>query len=192
MPVARVFPSDLVTPVMLFRRMRGPGREAFLFESVEGGETVARYTFLGVDPSARLTVRDGKTCLERGGKSEVVEEPPLAALERLARPDEFLADPELPPLSRGAVGYLSYDAVRLFEAIPDRQPREGGIPDALFLLFDAVVAFDHPRQRVLLLTTLDAGSDGEVGAHGLGGDSPARSSPGAARRARPARVRLPC
>ncbi len=162
MPVARVFPSDLVTPVMLFQRMRGPGREAFLFESVEGGEAVARYTFLGVDPSARLTVRDGKTCLERGGKSEVVEEPPLAALERLARPDEFLADPELPPLSRGAVGYLSYDAVRLFEAIPDRQPREGEIPDALFLLFDAVVAFDHPRQRVLLLTTLDAGSDGEV------------------------------
>jgi anthranilate synthase component 1 len=162
-PVARVFPADLLTPVMLFRRMRGPGREAFLFESVEGGESVARYTFLGVGPSARLTVRDGKTCLERGGRSELVDEPPLAALERLARPDEFLADPELPPLSRGAVGFLSYDAVRLFEAIPDRQTREDRIPDALFLLFEAVVAFDHPRQRVLLLTTVDARSEGGSG-----------------------------
>jgi anthranilate synthase component 1 len=61
------------------------------------------------------------------------------------------------------VGYLSYDAVRLFEAIPDGHPREGGIPDALFLLYDAVVAFDHPRQQVLLLTTLDlaGGADAE-------------------------------
>ena len=157
-PVARVFPSDTLTPVMLFRRLRGPGREAFLLESVEGGESVARYTFLGVGPSARLSVRDGQTCIERGGRVEAtagqgVE--PLEALERLVRPDELVADPELPPLVRGAVGYLAYDAVRLFEAIPDRQSRESEIPDALFLLFDAVVAFDHPRQRVLLLTTLD-------------------------------------
>jgi anthranilate synthase component 1 len=53
------------------------------------------------------------------------------------------------------VGYLCYDAVRLFEAIPDRHPRAGAIPDAEFLLYDAVAAFDHPRQRLLLLTTLD-------------------------------------
>ncbi len=155
-PVARIFPSDTLTPVMLFRRMRRPGGEAFLLESVEGGESVARYTFLGVDPVARLTVRHGKTSVERLGREESLEGPPLAALERLVRRDNFVADPELPPLSRGAVGYLSYDAVRLFESIPDRHPREGGIPDALFLLFEAVAAFDHPRQRVLLLTTLDA------------------------------------
>ena len=163
MPVARVFPSDTLTPVMLFRRLRGPGREAFLLESVEGGESVARYTFLGVGPSARFSVRDGRTCIERGGRVEDttgqgVEA--LEALERLVRPDELVADPELPPLSRGAVGYLAYDAVRLFEAIPDRHNRESEIPDALFLLFDAVVAFDHPRQRVLLLTTLDPIPDG--------------------------------
>ena len=70
-------------------------------------------------------------------------------------------DPDLPPLSGGAVGYLSYDAVRLFEAIPDRHPREGEIPDGLFLLFDAVVAFDHPRQRLLLLTNIGVGRAAE-------------------------------
>jgi len=155
-PVARVLPSDSLTPVMVFRRMRRPGAEAFLLESVEGGESVARYTFLGVDPAARLSVRDGRTTVEREGKTEIADGPPLAILEGLVRRDDFVPDPELPPLSRGAVGYLTYDAVRLFEAIPDRHPREGEIPDALFLLFDAVLAFDHPRQRVLLLTTIDA------------------------------------
>ncbi len=155
-PVARALPSDCLTPVMVFRRMRRPGAEAFLLESVEGGESVARYTFLGVDPSARLTVRSGRTTVERGGRLESIDGAPLEILEGLVRRDGFVPDPELPPLARGAVGYLTYDAVRIFEAIPDRHPREGEIPDALFLLFDAVVAFDHPRQRVLLLTTIDA------------------------------------
>src|SRR5262249_3488267 len=62
--------------------------------------------------------------------------------------------PDLPPLSAGAVGYLAYDAVRAFERIPDRHGREGTMPDGLFLLYDAVVAFDHPHQRLLLLTNL--------------------------------------
>ncbi len=154
-PVARIFPSDCLTPVMLFRRMRRPGREAFLLESVEGGESVARYTFLGADPSARLSVRDGRTSLEAEGRLQVLDGPPLSALERLVCRSNFMTDPNLPPLARGAVGYLAYDAVRLFETIPERHPREGEIPDALFLLFDAVVAFDHPRQQVLLLTTIE-------------------------------------
>jgi len=155
-PVSRALPADCLTPVMVFRRMRRSGAEAFLLESVEGGESVARYTFLGVDPSARLTVRGGRTTIERDGRVESCEGPPLEILERLVRREDFVPDPEIPPLSRGAVGYLAYDAVRLFEAIPDRHRPQGEIPDALFLLFEAVLAFDHPRQRVLLLTTIDA------------------------------------
>jgi anthranilate synthase component 1 len=154
--VARILPSDCLTPVMVFQRLRASGAESFLLESVEGGESVARYTFLGTGPSARLTVRDGETRLEQNGSSERCEGRPLDVLDRLVRRGRFAADPDLPPLAAGAVGYLTYDAVRLFEAIPDSHPREGRIPDALFLLFDAVIAFDHPRQRLLLLTTLDA------------------------------------
>jgi anthranilate synthase component 1 len=154
-PVARILPSDLLTPVLLFQRLRAPGAESFLLESVEGGENVARYTFLGASPSARLTVRDGRTCLERRGAADTLEGAPLAILDRLVRSAPFVADPDLPPLAAGAVGYLSYDAVRLFEAIPDRHRRRGDLPDALFALYDAVIAFDHPRQRLLLLTTID-------------------------------------
>ncbi|HWZ85838.1 MAG TPA: anthranilate synthase component I [Thermoanaerobaculia bacterium] len=163
-PVARVFPSDLLTPVMLFSRMRAPGEESFLLESVEGGEAVARYTFLGTRPVARWTLHDGIARLERDGKTVRSSGMPLAALERLVRRAPFVADPDLPPLAAGAVGFLTYDAVRLFEEIPDRHAREGAIPDALFLVFDAVAAFDHPRQRLLLLTTLDLTGEKDAGA----------------------------
>ena len=163
-PVARVFPSDLLTPVMVFSRLRSSGEECFLFESVEGGETLARYTFLGAGPVARWTLRDGFGWVERDGRIERAAGPPLPSLEKLVRRAPFVSDPELPPLAGGAVGFLSYDAVRVFEEIPDRHPREGKIPDGLFLLFDAVAAFDHPRQRLCLVTTLDLTGSSNVAA----------------------------
>ncbi|MFN2632375.1 MAG: anthranilate synthase component I [Thermoanaerobaculia bacterium] len=151
-PVARIFPADALTPVTLFRRMRAAGSECFLLESVEGGETIARYTFLGCEPVARLTAREGAIEIEDGSGPRPAGQDFLAALETLATRPGFAADPELPPLSSGAVGFLGYDAVRLFEEIPDANPREGRIPDALFLRFESVVAFDHARQRLLLIT----------------------------------------
>ncbi len=164
-PVARTFPADLLTPVMLFRRLRASGREAFLLESVEGGETLARYTFLGAGPAARWVLRDGVAMVERGGASARAPGLPLASLEAFARGGGvFVPDPELPPLSSGAVGFLTYDAVRVLEDIPERHARKGAIPDGLFLLFDAVVAFDHPRQTVLLLTTVDLPAGGDAAA----------------------------
>jgi len=154
-PVARVFPSDELTPVTLFRRMRESGSECFLLESVEGGESIARYTFLGCGPSARLVLRDGSVEQEKVGSRRRVKAGALAALRRMVVRRGFVADADLPPLTAGAVGYLSYDAVRLFEEIPDRHRRKGHIPDGLFLRFDATAAFDHPRQRLLLLTNLE-------------------------------------
>jgi anthranilate synthase component 1 len=141
--------------VTLFRRMRARGQECFLLESVEGGEAIARYTFLGCGPVARLTavgrtieIEDCSGVRSAGGDF-------LKALRSLAVRDGFVRDPDLPPLSSGAVGFLGYDGVRLFENVPDRHPREGAIPDALFLRFDSIAAFDHARQRLLLLTDLD-------------------------------------
>jgi anthranilate synthase component 1 len=161
-PVARVFAADAVTPVALLERMRRAGGECFLLESVEGGERSGRYTFLGCSPSARFEISEGRWRVEHGWHSERhAEESPLEALSRLVVRPEFVADPDLPPLSGGAVGFLGYDAVRLFESIPDSHPRDGRIPDGLFLLFDAVVVFDHARQRLLLLTELEVPRHGE-------------------------------
>jgi len=180
--VARVFPSDALTPVTLFRRMRASGKECFLLESVEGGETMARYTFLGCGPVARLSSRGGSVEREDAGGLRPAGEEFLPALERLAVREGFCPDPDLPPLSSGAVGFLGYDAARLFEDIPDRHPKEGSIPDALFLLFEAIVAFDHARQRLLLLTDLEPGTAGE------GADAAADAAPEAAADAASARL----
>ncbi len=163
-PVARSFAMDGRTPIRLFRRMRSSGGECFLLESVEGGEAIARYTFLGVAPSARLTVRGRTVEIERNGVRRPAGAPALEALHALAVRDRFDPDPDLPPLCAGAVGFLSYDAARLFEEIPDRHPREGNVPDSLFLLFDSVVAFDHSRGRLLLLTTSDENEAGTAAA----------------------------
>ena len=152
--VARTFVCDSLTPVTLLSRMRESGAECFLLESVAGGEALARYTFLGCAPVARLMIEQGRVWEERGGHRTPLHMEPLRALERLVTPGRFIPDPDLPPLSAGAVGHLAYDAVRSFERIPDRHTKEGLIPDGLFLLYDAVVAFDHPHQRLLLLTNI--------------------------------------
>ncbi len=161
-PVARVLPWDATSPLPLFDRTRQQRAECFLLESVEGSQGVARYTFLATEPVARLSLRGREIFLERNGKRVMLKGPLLAELCRFAVREEFVADPELPPLCGGAVGFLSYDAVRLFERIPDRHAREGEMPDGLFLLYDSVFAFDHARRRLLLLTALDCREPAEV------------------------------
>jgi anthranilate synthase component I len=154
-PISRVLPVGAATPVDLLRRMRTSGEECFLLESVEGAEAVARYSFLGVAPSARLTARGAKVEIEREAKRRESRVPLLEALDALTLRERYEPDPDLPPFGGGSVGYLSYDAARLFETLPDRHPRVSGMPDALFLRFDAVVAFDHARNRVLAITTAE-------------------------------------
>jgi anthranilate synthase component 1 len=152
-PIAREVASGGRAPLDLFRRMRSTGAECFHLESGEGDEAIARYTFLGVAPSARLTARGPVVEIEEAGRKRAAEASLLDALERLALTEGFHPDADLPPFCGGAVGYLAYDAARLFEAVPDRHAREGGIPDALFLRFDAVAVFDHARDRLLLVTS---------------------------------------
>ena len=159
-PVSRTIAEGDADPIDLFRRLRDSGEECFLLESVEGGEAMARYTFLGVGPTARLTVYGSAIEIERDGKRETSGQPLLAALEAFAVEKRFEPDPALPPLVAGAVGYLGYDAARLLEEISDRHARAGDMPDALFLRFDTTVAFDRLRRRLVATTTAtDGGED---------------------------------
>jgi anthranilate synthase component 1 len=156
-PVARELPRGGAEPLELFRRLRRSGDECFLLESAEGGESIARYSFLGVAPSARLTLTGEDVEIEKGGKRRPSHLSFLASLEALTLRDRFELDPDLPPFCGGAVGYLGYGASRMFEKLPDRHPREGGTPDALFLRFDSVLAFDRVRDRLLVTTAAEEG-----------------------------------
>ena len=185
--VSRTIAQGDADPIDLFRRLRSSGEECFLLESVEGSEAIARYTFMGVAPSARLTVRGTDIEIEKEGKLHPSGLPLLASLEAFTVQNRFEPAPDLPPLCAGAVGYLGYDAARLLEKIPDRHLREGDLPDALFLRFDSIVGFDRQRGRLLVTTTSgDGDGDGDSAATSrldrlesyLGADPPAAASPG--------------
>ena len=142
-PVYREVPGDLRTPVSAFLALAARSPRAFLLESVVGGERIARYSFIGRDPVETVEIRGPGDDL-------------LGSLRaRMGAPAAEV--PGLPRLTGGAVGYLSYDAVRLFERIPDRHPPDG-LPLASFSFYRSLVAFDHARQRIVLVADAEPGS----------------------------------
>ena len=153
-PVTLTQLADRETPVSAFEKLVGdaPG---FLLESVEGGERWAQWSFLGWDPVFTLTSRDGE-CTAEGIDIELGEGDPLAVLERLikrfASPEITIPDVEtLPPLHSGAVGYLSYDAVRYIEWLPNRPTDDRGLPEMLWHFVGSLAAFDRFSHTVTLV-----------------------------------------
>jgi len=151
-PVYRELSADTLTPVQAFLRLRGSDDPAFLFESVEGGERIGRYSFLGRGPFLTISAVGDQVRIDRG--SGTVEERKgnfFDILEETIAPFRSSPVPGLPPLTGGAVGYLSYDTIRYIERIPDAHSRETELPDALLRFHDTLVAFDHAKRRVFLI-----------------------------------------
>lgn len=154
-PVYREFLADMETPVSVLSRAEG--EDAFLLESVASTDNGGRYSFLGVNPYATLYAQDGRVFLRtpaEGGRV-LPEKDVLAALRSVFREKRFVADPDLPPLQGGAIGYLAYDAVRAFEPRVKPVPEEG-MPDAAFLLTDSVLVFDNRRRTALVVVCINA------------------------------------
>jgi anthranilate synthase component 1 len=139
-PVVRELSSDTLTPVAAFTALAGSG-DAFLFESVERGENVGRYSFVGFDPRRRLRF-DGGT------------PNPAAVLDQELRPLRVYGEERLPPFFGGAVGYFGYGVAGWMERIPDSHRDDLGIPDAELLFFDNVIVFDHVRQRLHVIANM--------------------------------------
>jgi anthranilate synthase component 1 len=190
-PVVKEIMADLLTPVSAFLKIAEHSDYAFLFESVEGGEQVARYSFLGKDPFLVLRARDGKTIIDRSGVTTETSEPFVPALRRLMA--EFRAPyvPDLPRFTGGAVGFIGYDASIRFEPVLEeswtnaawtklpasaKPPRgEGGEAgsrtldaghedEAGFMLFDTVLAFDHVKHRILIIANARVTADEDLSA----------------------------
>jgi len=154
-PVYRTLLADLETPVSVFLKLARPDRPSFLLESVEGGEQVGRYSFLGVDAQALITVQDNTLTVRRGDdlitRPLSAREDPLHVIK--AEMARFRPVPVegLPRFVGGAVGYLSYDVVRYFERLPATATDDLRVPDAAFLLADTLVIFDHARHQLIVL-----------------------------------------
>jgi len=151
-PVCKEIVADLLTPVSAFLKIAEHADYAFLLESVEGGEHVGRYSFLGKDPFLILRSRDGKTTIDRGGVTTEGEQPFIETLRRLMADFRSPFVPELPRFTGGAVGYLGYGAASWFEPVLGDLGSSGdGADQAGFMVFDTVLAFDHVQHRILII-----------------------------------------
>ncbi len=170
-PVVKEIMADLLTPVSAFLKIAEHSDYAFLFESVEGGEQVARYSFLGKDPFLVLRSSKGRTVIDRSGVTSDVTDPFVPTLRRLMA--EFRAPfvPDLPRFTGGAVGFIGYDASVGFEPVlrdawqkamwansPIDEDESG------FMLFDTVLAFDHVKHRILVIANARVTADEDLGA----------------------------
>ena len=160
-PVYKEIVADLLTPVSAFLKIAEHSDYAFLLESVEGGEHVGRYSFLGKDPFLILRSREGKTIIDRAGRTSASDKPFMATLRELMASFDSPFVPGLPRFTGGAVGYLGYDAAAWFEPI-ELQPTAESEDEGGFMLFDTVLAFDHVRHRILIIANARITGDEEL------------------------------
>src|SRR4051812_12918414 len=146
-PVCRRLVADLETPVSAFLRLAADEPECFLLESVEGGEKLGRYTFMGVRPASKLVARKGEVTTWQGTgrtakrnkvKADIFEQLKIALA---GHTPAHVAG--LPPFTAGAIGFLAYDSVRQIEQLPTLAKDDLQLPDACLAFFHEVVAFDH-------------------------------------------------
>lgn len=154
-PVYKTLLADLETPVSVYLKLSQMGGVSFLLESVEGGEHVGRYSFLGVNPKGVITVKDGAITRMYHGETTTRPlaqgEDPLDAVQaEFARVTPVRLE-GLPRFIGGAVGSLAYDVVRYFERLPDTAARQLDVPDLAFMLIDTLVIFDHAKHQLIIL-----------------------------------------
>src|SRR5258706_12639949 len=147
-PVYDVFSADLLTPVSAYLRIAQGARHSFLLESVEGGEKIARYTFAGANPEEVFRYANGACVLESRDRIVWEERDPISFLRERIERFRPVRLPGLPPLVAGAIGYFSYDMLRLIERIPQRLRDEIGLYDAMLMFHPGLVAFDHVQHRL--------------------------------------------
>jgi len=156
-PVAKSISADLLTPVSAFLAVSEGEPDAFLLESVEGGEKVGRYTFLGVRPFLRLESRGDEITIERSGVKKIERRNGnvFDVIKELLQHHRPAAVEGLPPFTAGAVGYCAYDIVRRLENIGEHASDELDVPDCVLMFFDRVLAFDHLRHQIHIVASAD-------------------------------------
>jgi anthranilate synthase component 1 len=165
-PVYRRLLADLETPMSVYLKLAQSGTPSFLLESVEGGEQLGRYSFLGVNPRGLVRVKNGFLTRTWDGVTETRPladgEDPLHVVEAEFNRVSPVHIPGLPRLVGGAVGYLSYDIVRYFERLPESAPDELDVPEAAFMLPDSLVIFDHVKRQLIVMANAHNTGDADA------------------------------
>ncbi len=154
-PVYRRLTADVETPVTAFLRLAADEPECFILESVEGGENVGRYTFIGIEPYKRIVSHGTQIEIRERGKTKRVEGNIFSLWKEALEGHKPARVSGLPPFTAGAVGFFAYDVVRQIEKLPEQTVDDLGLPDACLMFFDEVLAFDHVKKEILLMVTAD-------------------------------------
>ena len=149
-PVFREIMADTETPVSAFKSIK-KGKNAFLLESVEGGEKWGRYSLLGIEPIIVFKSKGRDIEIVADGKKDRRKGAPLAVLKELLSKYTPVVTKELPRFYGGAVGYIGYDMVRFFEDLPDIAASDVDIYDAFFIITDTVLVFDNLEQKIKVI-----------------------------------------
>ncbi len=158
-PVAKTLGADLLTPVGAFLSLAARQKYAFLLESVEGGEKIGRYTFLGAQPRMVITARAQELTIREGSKFRKRQGSVIELLREELRKHRPAILPGLPPFTSGGVGYFAYDMVRQFERLPESAQDDTHVPDCVFTFYDRLLAFDHLRHQVHIIAAADVHSE---------------------------------
>ena len=161
-PVYETVRNDLLTPVSAYLRLSRDARYACLLESIEGGEKIARYTFVGANPAQVFRCRRGACVLESDGRMQLEYGNPMKFLRGLVGKYRPVHVEGLPPVLGGAIGYFSYDMVRQFEKIPDTGRDDAFLDDAVMMFFLGLVVFDHVQHRVSIVRNVYTDAPGSL------------------------------
>ncbi len=153
-PIRKDILGDLFTPAAAFLRVAQGRQRVFLLESVEGGERLARYSFIGWDPFLTVRGKGNTIWIEEMGEKVRTEGRPLDRLREIAANFQPPALTDLPPFVGGGVGYFSYDLVRQFEKLPVRAVDDLGLEDFYVMYFSTILAFDHLRHSIHIIANI--------------------------------------
>jgi len=156
-PVVETIPADLLTPLGVYLKLAKSSRNSFLLESVEGGESLARYSFIGVDPEMIVTGNTAGVTVQDDSGTRAITTPMLEFLREHFAETRVACDEELPAFIGGAIGYFGFDCAGWFEPSLLQSPDDS---EATFMFFRSVIAFDHAKQ-VVKIVTLMFPNDGE-------------------------------
>jgi anthranilate synthase component I len=161
-PVCKDILGDLLTPAAAFLRVAHGRRRAFLLESVEGGERLARYSFIGWDPFILVRGKGTAVWTERQGEVVQEETSGFGKLREISASFKPISIPDLPPFLGGGVGFFAYDMIRQFEKLPNLAEDDLGLDDYQVMYFSTILAFDHLRHRIHIITNIfnDRGVEG--------------------------------
>jgi anthranilate synthase component 1 len=151
--------ADMDTPISVFKRMQTE-KDCFLLESIGESQVTARYSFIGRNPFISFkSLGDDITVTDYTGKTDTYKGKPMEELEKLVTKYKAPKLDNIPSFNGGAVGFFAYDIIRQYEYLPNVNQDDLELPDMHFMLMDEIIAFDHKRQKIVIIVNIHVGED---------------------------------